>query len=866
MSQAYVTDAGTMIIPSAKATYKVQPSNSGLATSGVIMLVGEADAGPHWSDEEDLEANAFGPDQLASVVAKYLSGPVVDAYRVACVPANDPGILGSPSRFIIAKTNTSVRASGTINNLAAGLYGTLYAKQYGPAGNQIYSNITSAQAEAMPTTASFTWIPTIGAITVRASVSGVERNTVVGTGDVIAANETPTNVQGYFHGLTGIAATGGALRTCVTAVFGALTLGLVAVPGSDTVTITYTGTWTTTPVAGDTLTIPPTSVLKGAGLANEGAYVVISATTQTVTATKINDAGNVGALVVAGVQDKTQPVTVAPTLAAATTDINVYQPIVITADNAGMIDGIGQSLELADAANASSDTLMNACRLLGTITKAPWVSSAAAPKLLTATEYRVNVSNSNSTTGASESITVGGDIALKISFSKAACTAAVMTITDTQLTTTLTGGGGTDLTINFSEFPTIAAVVAYINSTPNYRAAAGSGVLAQQSPEILDNVAAVNILSVTIPAAGVIGAYNCRVKCDGYKFCKAITEQSTLLQLNDPVLQATSGLPIAMTVPLRLGSQGVSYQGSKGSTTAAAVTAAINALEMVSGNFLVPCFSRDATADYALGLTEAGSTYTIDGVHLGAKNHVIAMSTLKKGRNRQAFLAVDDTFLNAQEKAATIASFRCSMNFQGPKALASDGTVETFGSWMAAAYAAGMQGAAFYRPIFNKGINASGFVQAALDFDDRNDTNVEDALLAGLMPARRDPTGFWKWASDQTTYGQDTNFVFNSIQAVYVADMICTTTSQRMERAFVGQSVADISAAVALTYLETIMSDFLRLKLITSSDDARKGFKNASIQISGGAMIVSAEIKLAGAIYFIPISFLITPVQQTATI
>ncbi len=60
------------------------------------------------------------------------------------------------------------------------------------------------------------------------------------------------------------------------------------------------------------------------------------------------------------------------------------------------------------------------------------------------------------------------------------------------------------------------------------------------------------------------------------------------------------------------------------------------------------------------------------------------------------------------------------------------------------------------------------------------------------------------------------------------------------------------------------MADFMKLKLIASSDDALAGFKNASITINGPVMLVSAEIKLAGALYFIPISFLVSPVTQSA--
>jgi hypothetical protein len=119
--------------------------------------------------------------------------------------------------------------------------------------------------------------------------------------------------------------------------------------------------------------------------------------------------------------------------------------------------------------------------------------------------------------------------------------------------------------------------------------------------------------------------------------------------------------------------------------------------------------------------------------------------------------------------------------------------------------------------------------------------------------------------SDQTTYGKDGNFVYNSIQMVYAADTVALTTAMRMENAFVGQSLSDVSAALALSYLQGIMSDFLRLKLIAPSSDAPLGFRNAKIVIDGPAMRVSAEVKIAGSIYFIPISFYVTQITQTAS-
>jgi hypothetical protein len=116
------------------------------------------------------------------------------------------------------------------------------------------------------------------------------------------------------------------------------------------------------------------------------------------------------------------------------------------------------------------------------------------------------------------------------------------------------------------------------------------------------------------------------------------------------------------------------------------------------------------------------------------------------------------------------------------------------------------------------------------------------------------------WASDQTTYGKDANFVYNSIQAVYVGDTIALTCAMRFDRMFVGVSVADISAGLALAALDTVMSDMKDLKLISASDDAPKGYKNAKVKIVGGALLVSAGVKLAGMIYFVPINFLYSPV------
>lgn len=839
MAQQYVTKLGTLTIPGAYSSYEVAPASAGLSTTGVVMLVGEANSGPSFSEETDIsEACVFGPDQLGDVVAKYGSGNLVDAFSTATAPSTDPEIQGAPSRLVLIKTNTSTKASG-----ALGGYGTLYDKSYGVPGNHIYATVANSVAESIPGTGAFTFIPPVDAAVIRTSNNGVISGALS-----VTAEMTPTAFVSLVDGVSGVTAVGGSKRSLgLTTGNPAITLALAVVSGNS-VTVTYAGsTFGVTPQVGDTLVITdsaPASILKGAGDVNVGAYVITGATNSTISATKLSDAGKAAAVV----GTVTAPQGVSATQLASADDIIVYAPVTITQDTGAVIDGIGKSLEIAQM--SGTDSLVNCCYVLGTTTKVSWISTSAVPTaIVSAAEYKAKLTVQRASDAVNEEIIAGGQIALKLSYKNSSASAATCTVSATKLTTTVTGVGGADLDLTLSQFPTLSDLAAYINTSTDYQCAVGTTTLGQMAPTTLDR-GTFGILSLQ-------GAKNCRIKMDAYKFFTAVSEQSAVVQLGNPAARAAAGLPgIVATFKLA--------GGAKGGTTAQNVVDAIAALEMIDGNFLVPLFSRDADSDKADSLTEASSTYTIAGVHTAAKNHVVRMSTLKQARNRQAILAIDDTFANQKDTASNLASFRCACAFENDKVLDVSGNVTQFGSWMAAVHAAAMQAAGFYKAIFNKAINSNGFVQAAGDFKDQNKTHVEEALLAGLLPVRRAKDGSWRFVSDQTTYTRDTNFVYNSIQAVYVADVISLTAAERMENAFIGKSIADVGAAVLLSEFETIMSDMMRLKLIAASIDAPFGYKNVSIVLSGGVAVVSAEVKLAGALYFIPISFKVSPAQQSA--
>jgi hypothetical protein len=951
MAQRYVTDEGVLTQPGAYPSIKVQKPNSGLATSGIIFLVGEADAGPAWSAEADLSTNLFGPTQLAEVLSKYKSGNLVDAFRIAANAANDQNIVGAPAGIYLVKSNVSAKATGTMLRSGQTAYGTLADTSYGQLGNLTYFSVAEKVSEVAPTTGAFTYIPgpetgaSDGAV-LALRVNGGAKQTVT-----VAAQTLPSAVVTALNALSGVLATGGVDRGTLTGIGSGVTLALAATGNSVVITL-GTGSWTTTPSVGDTLIIPligtygctQTSCIVGAANANAGAYVVTAATSNTITATKLANDTSSGAIVA--------PVNVsAAAIGSETTDVLCASPItvknatgtdrsflaglvgktltgsivngalkltlqtgsvwaalpqvgdivqipstapaailasnanlgwfVVTAATTGVaagastvtlsrcsdgtpssfsataiaavgdvlclrpsISGVGKALELYDGAgnfNISTNVFTTAGAAVS------WLSTSATPVLLTsASEKRVTTSIKRQADGVNDSIDAGGDLALLVGYNG---TAATLTIGATTLTTSVSGGNGANLSVTLADYRKLADLAAYINAQTGYTASVATALQGQMSPTVLDEG--------TYSICSELGAKAGRIKKDAYDFFTRLSQGTATVQFGITPAAAASGLPEAQATTFLAG-------GSKGATTAAGVAAAITALGSLQGNFVVPLFSRDASADIADGLTDAGSTYTIDAINLAVSSHVLEMSKLKRRRHRQGFCSIRSSFTNAKLAAQNIANYRVSMTYQDVKALGADGSVKQYQPWMGAVIAAGMQAAGFYQAIVFKGVNASGVLMADGSMTDKNDDDLDAAIENGLLSLQRPTSGGIRWNSDQTTYAVDESFVYNSIQAIYASDIVALTVAQRMEKAFVGKSVADVSASVAKSYLQGIMADMKRLKLIAASDDAPLGYRDANIVINGNAMRVSMEIKLAGAILFIPITFLVSQVQQSA--
>ena len=691
---------------------KVKSTPVGVASSGNIIIIGEAAGGAKY-DAEDLKDNWFTPDQLDRVTAKYISGPIVDAFAALAAPSSDANITGSANRIYVVKTNGGAQAQATI----ASAYGTLKDKNFGIDGNKYFYQVTEVDAE------------------VGASKEGIAITADVGAGDLDGA-------EFKFRGQ------GGAETT--------VTLGTPAdVPA------------------------------------------VIA---------EIDAALPAGFSCVAG---------------TAALSLKIESD----ADAAAHSKGYSKSFELVDSTPGDLAAL-GLTEGLSTSSQEP--------------SHQIDVKRVD--TNVNEAFQAEAAVAMELGYEG---TTATLTIASGTLSTAVTGGAGAALSIEMSQYKTVKDLADYINAQTGYTASAASSST-QASPSSLDEVAALGICSTgaSLKAGKVKNGLN--------SFKNAIGQSVVV----DFVATATAGLPDEMA--------NVAYLegGLKGATLAADVATAAISIEGVDANFVIPLFSRDASEDIAEGLTDSSSTYTISAINALVKNHVLKMSTAKIKKHRTAFVSIWSDYSTIKAESSAMANARLSVAFQKSSQVNSAGEIVSYLPWHTACVAAGMQAAGFYKAIVNKQANVIGFEDPA-GFDSGSPGDIEGALDAGLLFMEKGVVGS-KWVSDQTSYGVDTNFVYNSIQAMYAIDLTSLDLAASFQTAFVGQSLADVDSSTALSFLASKMDSYKKQKLIAASDDAPLGYKNAKVEINGPIMSISVEIKPATAIYFIPISIEVSQVTNSA--
>ena len=504
--------------------------------------------------------------------------------------------------------------------------------------------------------------------------------------------------------------------------------------------------------------------------------------------------------------------------------------LVVAVDSAAYRKGWGKSFELADSTPGDLAAL-----------------GLVAGLQVSSQEPGVEVSIVRPDINLSQTIDVNAVVALQVGYQG---TTASLTINSSgMLTTTVTGGSGANLSINLANYRTVADLASYIAAQTGYSAVSAAAAQQLAPASVLDLVSAIGIAS---SGAGLMPG---SVKKAASDFQSAMAT-STALSFT-PAANGEAGLPSPMANPVFLAG------GLRGATQSADI---VNALAQAAGvqcNIIVPLFSQDSSKDIAAGNTDSGSTYTISAINAAVKSHCIQYSTPVLKRHRICILSINDTYVNCKSAAQSIGNYRCSLTMQQVVQDNSVGVSTQYLPWYGSCIAAGMQAGGFYKAIVNKAANVISYVDP-VGFDSGDPGDVSDALSAGLLFLSKDTGRAGYWVSDQTTYGFDTNFVYNSIQATYCSDLLTLDLAQSFKVAFVGKSLADVDAATALSFLAQKMDGYKKLKLIAGSSDAPLGYKNQSVISSGPELDVAVEVKLATAIYFIPINLNFSQVQSAA--
>ena len=134
--------AGQSILkPGAYSQSKVDNSSGApLASNDTLFLVGESATGAP-GDVEGIQE--FRASQVNALVAKYGSGPIVDAALASIRPARTPGI-GGAGRILVWKTNSALQASLDVNEATdTNTLWTIKDKAWGAPGNNLSVTIAN---------------------------------------------------------------------------------------------------------------------------------------------------------------------------------------------------------------------------------------------------------------------------------------------------------------------------------------------------------------------------------------------------------------------------------------------------------------------------------------------------------------------------------------------------------------------------------------------------------------------------------------------------------------------------------------------------------------------------------------------------
>lgn len=395
-------------------------------------------------------------------------------------------------------------------------------------------------------------------------------------------------------------------------------------------------------------------------------------------------------------------------------------------------------------------------------------------------------------------------------------TTGVMTITGTQLTTTLAGDqtdGSLNLTVAFATYITIEQVVGYINSQTGYTCSLIDGVDEEDAPGEMDAYSAQNIKAAEITVTSNVEALIDRINGESN-------------YLSDAALHAAASRATIVNVANRYLTGAI-----EGTADSTAYTAKLVLLEQED----VQVFG--ATDD----------TYAIQALF---KTHEVAMNAVTGKKERQVILGATlaSTLANAITEAKVKNSAGAGFCFGEFKDYDLNGVEQSYGSVYYAAKMIGQFCALdIIQPHTFKEFSATELLTKLTT------TEKEQAIEAGLWVPEISPQGTFRTVRSVTTYQKD-NLVKNEFSMWRTALYVSRDLRNYLETTFVGQA-GDTAVLASIETLSTVkLNDYRASNYFVDNpndDWGGESWKSMVIAIDGDAISLNYDATITSPINFL---------------
>lgn len=392
-----------------------------------------------------------------------------------------------------------------------------------------------------------------------------------------------------------------------------------------------------------------------------------------------------------------------------------------------------------------------------------------------------------------------------IQYASGACT---MTITNTPSTKTLvTSAGGLNITL--SDYTTMEALVAYINTQTGFTASIVSGQ-EDADPTELDACTTVDING------------------------SAYTAQSTMFAIIDTInalsnlVTAADGRGAAVGAAIPTNSAATYFTGgTNGAYTATEWTSALTAMEAENAQFI-------ATPDSS------------SSVHAAIKTHCVAMSSVSNRKERSFFVggAWGESESTAKTNATTLNSKYGVYVYVGGTARNVNGDVTEYAASYVACMLMGMRVAmATNMPLTSKTLNLISLEKKL------SNTSIEACLEKGVCPLAYNANGIASIVRGLTTYQAD-DLKFNEESMMNEQNYISLDLRNYLQTLFIGNPGIKTSLGAIQGAVISRLNIYVENGLFTQDSQGRT-YWNVIVTQSGDTFRVDYDANLTAPINFI---------------